>query len=57
MSLDKNAVKEFCKIFERDYGKNLSLEEGKLAAERLLEFLTMISTLPDIMAEIERKYE
>ena len=57
MSLDKKAVKEFCKIFEKDYGKKLSFEEGKEAAERLLEFLTMISISSDIMAEIEKKYE
>lgn len=42
MCLPDKAVKEFIEIFEKQYGKKLSMEEGRESAQNLIDLMYLL---------------
>ena len=42
MRLPDKAVEEFIEIFEKEYGKKFSFEEGRASAQNLFDFMYLL---------------
>lgn len=42
MQLPDKAVKEFIEIFEKQYGKKLSMEDGRESAQNLIDLMYLL---------------
>lgn len=65
MQLSDNAIREYMQLYKEDFGKELTLEEGREVASRLLSLYQVLGdplptpqpTLPDASPEAHRQQQ